>query len=260
VTGKCSNVTLSKYFDGELDEAERRAVEAHLASCARCSRSLASLRRMSDALKALPDPTPPDRLWSHLCERLDRTRPSQLARTWRVGRRAMVAATVLVLLACAGYWYSHRLREETFTWYLQAFAVSPDAAQLALQQRYETKPISLEQVHWQGRRPVAATAQLPAGLRVQAVYLVKMPCCTCVETVCRDERGRVVVFFEHASPHCGCLGREGILCRCHGKEVQIVDTGSYLAASWTVQGRAITAVGVEDLAELVSIVSQLSES
>lgn len=41
---------LEAYLDGELPEAQRRSVEAHLAICAACARELARLKKLSSAL------------------------------------------------------------------------------------------------------------------------------------------------------------------------------------------------------------------
>jgi hypothetical protein len=41
---------LSQYLDGELDQGERRSLEAHVRACDQCSRLLASLQHTVDAL------------------------------------------------------------------------------------------------------------------------------------------------------------------------------------------------------------------
>jgi hypothetical protein len=45
---------LSAYVDGELPAAERAALEAHLAGCARCAAELSELRQVAGLLRALP--------------------------------------------------------------------------------------------------------------------------------------------------------------------------------------------------------------
>ncbi len=51
---------LTAYVDGELPEADMRAVRAHLSSCATCRSTEALLRRALGALEALPafEPSP----------------------------------------------------------------------------------------------------------------------------------------------------------------------------------------------------------
>ncbi len=54
---------LSEYADGEVDAAERAAVEAHLAGCAECRMALDELRAVVARAGVLTDPAPPRDLW-----------------------------------------------------------------------------------------------------------------------------------------------------------------------------------------------------
>lgn len=49
---------LSAYLDGELAPAERATVDAHLATCQRCTGRLAELRTTASLIAALPSPRP----------------------------------------------------------------------------------------------------------------------------------------------------------------------------------------------------------
>lgn len=72
---------LSAYLDGELETAERRAVEEHLSVCAPCRADLQSLRRVVSVLRDLERHAPPPVLAE------------------RVGRRVAVAARRAGLVA-----------------------------------------------------------------------------------------------------------------------------------------------------------------
>lgn len=61
---------LSEYLDGELDDAERVALEAHLATCADCSAVLTDLRRVVARAQALDDRPPARDLWNGIAERI----------------------------------------------------------------------------------------------------------------------------------------------------------------------------------------------
>lgn len=64
---------LDAWLDGRLDEAERRELEAHLATCARCRDRLAALEAVRDAVRdALPEPPMPLTLEAKILDRLDR--------------------------------------------------------------------------------------------------------------------------------------------------------------------------------------------
>jgi anti-sigma factor RsiW len=50
---------LSAYLDGEFPDAERAALETHLATCEQCQGELAALRQTRALLRALPSPALP---------------------------------------------------------------------------------------------------------------------------------------------------------------------------------------------------------
>ena len=63
-------VDLSAYFDQELDEAETRAVESHLADCADCRESLEKMGRLRAALHTAPPPPLEQKLIQDLMQAL----------------------------------------------------------------------------------------------------------------------------------------------------------------------------------------------
>lgn len=50
---------LDLYLDGRLVSFQARLVERHLAGCAGCAAGLASLKKVRQGLRALPEPEPP---------------------------------------------------------------------------------------------------------------------------------------------------------------------------------------------------------
>jgi len=97
---------LSEYLDGELDDAERVALEAHLASCADCTSVLADLRRVVGRAQALDDRPPARDLWAGIAERIG-VSTDDLARR-RAQRRVsltvpqLIAASVALVAVSAG--------------------------------------------------------------------------------------------------------------------------------------------------------------
>lgn len=61
---------LSEYLDGELTNAEGRALESHLESCDECRAVLGQLRRVKNEARALADPPVPDDLWAGIASRI----------------------------------------------------------------------------------------------------------------------------------------------------------------------------------------------
>jgi anti-sigma factor RsiW len=97
---------LSEYLDGELEDAERMALEAHLATCADCTAVLADLRRVVARAQALDDRPPARDLWSGIAERIG-VSTDDLARR-RARRRVsftvpqLIAASVALIAMSAG--------------------------------------------------------------------------------------------------------------------------------------------------------------
>jgi anti-sigma factor RsiW len=60
---------LSDYLDDELSATERAAVDAHLAECAECTKTLASLRRIVAEASSLPPRPPENDLWPAIAAR-----------------------------------------------------------------------------------------------------------------------------------------------------------------------------------------------
>jgi anti-sigma factor RsiW len=65
------DVRLADYLNDALSAAERAAVDAHLAGCARCARVLAALDERPAAMAGLPMLAPKHDLWSGIAERIE---------------------------------------------------------------------------------------------------------------------------------------------------------------------------------------------
>ncbi len=67
---------LSDYLDGELGDAERRELEAHLEGCAECAATLEELRAVVARAHALEDRPPDSDLWPGIAARIEAGRPT----------------------------------------------------------------------------------------------------------------------------------------------------------------------------------------
>jgi anti-sigma factor RsiW len=96
---------LSEYLDDELEAGNRRALEAHLATCTACATTLDELRRVVDRARALDDRPPAHDLWPGIAARIGLS-GDDLARR-RARRRVsltvpqLIAAGVLLAIASA---------------------------------------------------------------------------------------------------------------------------------------------------------------
>lgn len=89
---------LAAYCDGQLPAAEARALEAHLADCARCRAACDEIRFAASLVRQLPLVSAPISVWNGIAAQLDRS-PSA-----SVGRRSILrpAFACLAVAAAAG--------------------------------------------------------------------------------------------------------------------------------------------------------------
>lgn len=99
---------LSAYLDDELDAAERRRADAHLAVCDDCAALLDSLRDVRVAARRLEDRPPEADLWPGIAARLAAPRsrvlrlPVAIGRTFLVSIPQLAAAAVVVAALSGG--------------------------------------------------------------------------------------------------------------------------------------------------------------
>jgi anti-sigma factor RsiW len=100
---------LSEYIDGELDSAERKALETHLASCGHCFATLTELRQVVARAKTLADREPANDLWAGIRAGItaepaeparQSVRPS--ARRFSFSIPQLLAASIAVALVSGG--------------------------------------------------------------------------------------------------------------------------------------------------------------
>ena len=132
---------LSDYLDGELSDAERRALERHLGACPACTAALAGLVQVVERARALADRPPAAELWSGVAARLAEAPSPARPRAVRGGRWTfslpqLAAAALAIAFASGGG-----------AWLLARYTAQAPAAPVAA-----------------GPVPAAAPAALPAGL------------------------------------------------------------------------------------------------
>lgn len=90
---------LSAFIDGELDEADRASVEAHLASCPSCREIESALGATVEDLAVLPavEPSPQDQWALRAAINRARTAKSSRWQRWAAGSSAAAAALALIV-------------------------------------------------------------------------------------------------------------------------------------------------------------------
>lgn len=283
----CSEVQrlLSSYFDNELTTEVRGDVEKHVQECSSCAEDLARYERLSNVAGNIETPlAPSSRIWEQLSENLGLEDQAEIAadsyserpslspredagrksRYVPIGWLAAIAAMLLIGVSVFsfGTWFekdghNHDM-SAVFGQYLEKFRHDPLAAQTYLLASYENHNVDVSKAgELLGYQP-AISPGLPEGYAVESIHVLKMPCCTCVQCLCKRENGTSFAIFEHnedsAKEWFG--GSQAKPMVCEGVPCTLIDVGNnQLAGNWINGQRRITIVGLQDSGELNQLVS-----
>lgn len=106
----CEHVdtVLSAWFEGDLELAERQAVDAHLRECLRCASLVRDIEAIRRDAGTLPEMAPSRDLWEGIAARIEAPVIQLAARQARAPRRRawqMAAAAVVLVAASSGVTY-----------------------------------------------------------------------------------------------------------------------------------------------------------
>jgi len=258
---------LSAYFDGELPSGEQSAVAEHIEDCPQCGRYEEDLRKLSTLSRQTTTPDPPADFWVELERRLDvdhRT-PTKLRRLPLWAKGATLAALILIAVG-TGLW-SRRFQSPNdappqmavdLDSYLNDFQRDPQKAPNILIARYNGHAVSLDEVAKEVRYRPVASGQLPEGFSLDAVYLLKMECCTGVQSVYKRKGSEIVAILQHTIDQPVWFGDRAVLvAKVHGKPTRIVQVDGRLAATWQLNGTYVSMIGIEDMTELTRFIGYL---
>ena len=262
---------LSAYCDDELSAEERATVALHLEQCEDCARRLEEFHRLSRLAQELVCPSTPDHLWPQFEQQLDAangqggsiggSRPR-----WQICTAAVAASVLLVALVWIAFksWPGHDGHEmgAAFEQYLTTFSDDPETAQHILVENYPSREVELDQaIEVVGYRPAIADG-LPDGITAGPAYVLKMPCCTCVQCYCQRPDRSGIAIFEHDDDESDWFGdRSESAAICHGTRCSLVNlSNNLLAATWRRGQRFITVVGARDMSEIERLVASLQRS
>lgn len=264
----CSAVqhNLSAYHDNELSPKLRADVEEHLHTCHDCSARLAAFREISRVAAELNDPTAPSGMWDELQMKLQRDaprrKPSRLATapTTLLPRRLATAAIMLLAISAAlGIWRyqssEQRQMGAVFGRFLDQFPHDLAAAQQVILMKYDGRAVTIDEATRQLRYRPALPTNADA-LRLEQMYVLRMPCCTCVETIYKNVDGEAFAVFEHHDEEPAWFSsRPMIRAHCGGLPTSIVQVDKHLAATWKHQDRYLTVVGARDVEQVASLIA-----
>ena len=273
---------LSIYHDGELDSEQRARLEVHLEGCAHCSTELAEIRRISTATRSVISPKPGPELWQRISASLQDGRPpiqqpsgamvsnvvrDELPRRRRLLRRPVIAVlsiSVVLLVGLTIAWsfllgrhgqHAHDPLEQ----YVQQFSSEPVLAQRSLLKKYSGRLVAAEEaIRLVGYRP-SNIKPPPQGYTRDSLYVLDMPCCKCIQAVWQRSDGTCVAIFEHsAGIEDRFKGYSSVRVACGGKSCRLIGIDNQFAASWKLDQRIVTVIGLRDTDELATIVAEFS--
>ena len=257
---------LSAYYDGELTPDKAAAMTDHVAVCADCAAELETLHKLSDLTMKLDQPAPPRHVWPRIAAQLNTSQSPVIPTAMpaqRASRRrlvAVVAALLLVGLSWIAFtqWHAHEHQHRlvNFSHFLDTFEQAPDEAQRDLLKNYSGVPVEIpDAIHELKYRPVVADG-LPADYEPTQAYLLKMPCCRCLEACYRRKDGGMLCVFEHDDDQPVWFGDRPTSSKvCSGKPTRLVQVDGCLAATWQQERRHITVIGARDVDEVTRLVA-----
>ncbi|MAC52226.1 MAG: hypothetical protein CME31_06750 [Gimesia sp.] len=275
----CSEVQelLSAYYDGELADDQKSHVSAHINSCSKCAKELAGFEKLSRMSSDFSEHVPTQQIWNQINQQLDQqsicedpgTKPVDNDRrfSFSVPRSFVLAATILVAAGIGWFtyqsWFAHGKHDHftaEFGHYLDEFPRDPDTAQQILLAKYKNQLVDPNQASEHiGYQPSVAKG-LPAEYTLESTHIIKMPCCTCVQSICKRSDGSTLAVFEHDDDEITeWFGdRPSITASCKDKQCCLVEMDEQIAASWKHGSRHITLIGARDLDEVNKLVAWLN--
>jgi hypothetical protein len=258
---------MSAFFDQELEPDVEAAVREHLQNCPGCGEQLAQFAELSKLAADMRQPEVPAGMWSSINASLNAQRRRSVPKNapWRSYSQIAIAATLLLATSIAlfAYWNRHPTDEhhemaETFGQYLERFQQRPEDAQEVLLTRYQGRLVDPQQAAGEAKFNPNAPDKLPQGFVREGIYVLKMPCCTCTQTIYKDGHGNVLALFEHTDEQLTWFGdRPTITAQCHGKSTCLVQLQGELAACWKSGPRHLTIVGARDVEQVSELVAYL---
>lgn len=258
---------LSPFHDGELAAEQRQAVEDHLSFCEDCSRKLESLQNLSSLVDNTAPPQPPKTLLSRIVKSLDSNRPFPKQQTRYLSRTvigilltsaAIVFVTLIVWQGSGVSPQSHREMVRAFASFLSLYESGEASANDFLAEKYQGAVVSSTEASKVLKRETVARPMILAQHQASKRYLLKMPCCDCIQTIyTRNNRTTFVVFEHEKAEEEWFAARPSIHTECDGKVCCLVELKRNLAASWQTKGGYVTVVGISDVVQLESLMREL---
>ncbi len=253
---------LSAFFDGELSKPSAEDVAQHLEDCAECRQEIDHYRQLSQLAAQLETITGPDQ-FAQLQETLkpppvlgQTTRTRSTQRRWRTAAVSAMVTVLILSTVSSWFWYQHsHAMEASFNRFLGAFTRSPEHAENVLSEIYAGQPVSLDEAEKILKYRPAVARGLPPGYTLASAYVIKMPCCVCLQANLRGSAGRGIAVFEHDGHQPHWFGnRPAIDTVCQGQPTRLIQLDGSVAATCRCGQRYLTVIGPKDLGEVHQLI------
>ncbi|MBI2807808.1 MAG: zf-HC2 domain-containing protein [Planctomycetes bacterium] len=255
------------FADGELKPERKATVSAHFAGCPACAAKLTAIRELGDAVRALPVPAVPADLWNCIAEQTPVSPIAGKIRPWRrVALLRVAAVAALVLVAIYTGWLAFGPGTPRGPSPAPALVDLAPILEKGIPVNFnaggEFKFVAapLDKAEQQVTFRVFDKPHLTDGFMAQQC---RVGCCgmhAIVQTEYRRDQDHCVMFqyprelpvtFGDATVESVAVGE---------KTVKVVQGKACWAASWQINGTAVTIIGPRDRAELLRMVAKVEQS
>lgn len=256
---------LGELLDGELDDATREVVQAHVVQCATCRRELESLRSVTAQLASPPDVQVPPELWAAVEAQLDRARPLVSNRFLSLRWRPLASAAMVVLAVGLTWLLVSSLTPPTahahtldFTPLLNRVGDDLEAGLRALLDVNGGRAATLTEATRTMKVRVHPPDELPGGLRLQSTHFVNMGDHESLAFFFSGDGGQMLVMQcppgmrkEHGDRDC-------LPCRVGTRDAQVVREGPWHLVHLESENVCICVVSkLDELRELSEVLPAL---
>lgn len=261
---KCQQIQelLSAYYDGVLPNDSSSNVDEHFVGCSACSKELTGFRKLSEMVTVFNSPAPSEKIWSQIERQLDNETPltegikQVRGSRFYTSRLFVLATTIIIAVGISWFsyplWFAHGHHHHQFTEdfgiYLEEFRRDPDAAQQILLAKYKNHPVIPDQAIKRVGYLPAVAGGLPEEYTLVSTHVMKIPCCSCIQSICKRSDGSTLVIFEHGGESCS------------NQECCLTELDNQITATWKQGRRQITLIGVRDTFEVDQMVAWLDQN
>ncbi len=265
-----SKSMLSAYHDQELSPTNREQLREHLEGCADCRGELKIIQQISTLAEPIRTAPIMPVNWSLLAEQLApaplsaKPRRHALASNRRLLWSIAAVFLVAIIFAVASNWGGKHEHSEIAN-HLQAFSTeftrNPEHAQQTLLSHYKGQKITLTEASLKlNYQPVVASG-LPTGYVIKDSYLLEMPCCLCLQTICERPDGSQFVVLEHAKEQSIWPSNlSSVKTECQGFPTTMTDVDGTLAVTCEMSNRNLTMIATKSLDEATSLIGQFAKA